>query len=575
MYAGRNRILYHRANESPQILLDLCIDSQIVGLTLSPDGTLLSTSIFDDERNFVVAIINLSERIIIHELEVSSMPIQTLWIDDDNLSLSIENENNFLLELFIYNLSTETFTVFDSPPINIYPIVVTELIIDPDTECQKRRLEIIAFNDLRLCRRTLGKTTFIERTSPHVIEEMEIHYFNRWLTARPSLRLPENIIPHEYLTQRRHRPLREIRYRAGLVIPWTSWAMGQAVFSDPLGQHVVQGSAWIPFNMDNQDNRPFYVLTYMNRTFRPTIIVNMLQTKWIAGMHREDPNINMENIFDFDFIYNWLRSYSLTAMMPYNFGHRQFRTATISLGLTYHEFELARESWQFYDMFTSTRLVIANIAGRYQYNLPWRSDLFHPVRQLNLNLSFDYASERLGMIQDYSHLHANMSFAFAPFLNILSDDRFSISNNTTYRLVNKNETILQFLPGVDDSKFIVGTNRMPLFTRMYQRGFHEQMWGRELFSTQTDLNFKLADVPLFLGGSLWLDYTYLSSIYRIGREKQETDITSREFLSAGWELRAGFNLFGIPTLHRFGQAWCPRNQRRLDTYYMIGVPFSF
>jgi hypothetical protein len=154
-----------------------------------------------------------------------------------------------------------------------------------------------------------------------------------------------------------------------------------------------------------------------------------------------------------------------------------------------------------------------------------------------------------------------------------------------YRRVTSDDNLLQFLPGVDDSEFIVGLRREPMFSRLYQRGFSELLWGNEMFTSHTDLNFKFSDDinvsinwggPLisarFVGGSLWADYTKLSQVQfdPLGHQKHD-----REFVAVGYEIKSAIHILGRPTLQRFGQAWNPQTREKLDTYYMIGIPFNF
>jgi hypothetical protein len=142
------------------------------------------------------------------------------------------------------------------------------------------------------------------------------------------------------------------------------------------------------------------------------------------------------------------------------------------------------------------------------------------------------------------------------------------------------------MPGIDDSEFIL-IGGQPLFSRLYLRGFSELMWGRELISTQTDLRIKLVDninfslkigsIPLlsgsYLGVSIWYDYTELSRRVLIPVESI-LESNKSKFEAMGWEVRSAIEIIGIPTLHRFGQAWKPdfRNETKLEFYYMMEIP---
>ena len=117
----------------------------------------------------------------------------------------------------------------------------------------------------------------------------------------------------------------------------------------------------------------------------------------------------------------------------------------------------------------------------------------------------------------------------------------------------------------------------PVFSRAFLRGFREALWGKEMISSQTDLNFKLLDSldisfgllsPTYLGLSLWYDYTRLNQIQFLNGNSENKN---RKFEAMGYEIKSAWEILGIPTLHRFGQAWMP-DRTRLESYYILEIP---
>jgi len=131
--------------------------------------------------------------------------------------------------------------------------------------------------------------------------------------------------------------------------------------------------------------------------------------------------------------------------------------------------------------------------------------------------------------------------------------------------------LAQFQPGIDSYKNIPVKDIIS--SRRYLRGYEETMLGDQLFSAQNELWLKVADnfnfsvnlgFPLiqfgYLGVGGFADYAKISS-------KDQ----NKEYKSYGWEVKTVCSLFGIPTVHRYGQAFDFDNHK-LGYYYQAEIP---
>ena len=581
--SSENMILKRHLSGEIEVFLALKHDNQIVDLKLSPDGKYLAATIFDNDRDFLVAILDtqkssqtmMSELLVKELLQLNSMPHDLLWSDNENLAIMMENENNFKLELYLYHVESEEFKFFDTPPYNIYPRLLVEY---------EEGLRAISLNEINRNKKVIGKVNLIEKEDfNNQISINQTHYYNRWIHREPTHKIADTIIPYEYLTESKYSALKNIRFRQGLVFPTGKSAFGMAIFSEPLGKHIFMAAGHYKFD----HNDPYWIVQYTNNNFKPSINVIALNSDWYAG------------IINDKLVRNNLSMYSVSATFPIYPRYTSFSNLYYELGMSYYDFKLLGSSKKYSDRFENDDLVIGNVSLNYFYNLPWVNNMYHPVRSFKGEVSFDISDESLGMKRNYQQFKAYTDFSFAPLLNIANKSilqTIGIANRTSYRLAKK-DPLLQFLPGVDDSEYIFIAGK-PIFSRMYLRGFNEVLWGREMFSTQSDLRLKLVDdidfsinlggsliSSTYLGGSLWYDYTRLSSLLNQIHEHEDfrEGTTSfgnqkyKEYIALGWEIRSAWQLLGVPTVIKFGQAYKPDRKMKfkdkLELYYILEIPF--
>ena len=541
--------------------LSLQPENQIGELRLNPAGNYLAMSIFDQDREFLTAIFDTQTKEAVEVLKFNNMPQSLLWQDDNKLAVMVENEHDFKIEVYVFNMQDRSFKRYHTPPFNIYPRLLVEY--DEGLRC-------ISLSEINRSRKVISKVNLPENLTPENESFAKpVNYYSRWISREARYQIPENIVAYENLSPVKYRPYRNIKYRQGLVLPFGNGIFSTLVLSEALGKHVITGTAYLPLEKSKE---PFGAFNYINTSFKPTLSVNAVHTKWVAGMQNDK------------MIANKLSFLNVSASFPADFYKGRFSGLNYAAGLSYYKFSLAKESAAYAYMFDEDDLLIANASLDYWYNLPWRHDIYHSVRSFKVGLSFDYSDDKLGMQRDYQQLSVYTDYSYAPFLSVFKSELLktvSLQNRSSYRVVHKNP-LQQFLPGVDDAENIVFTGQ-PAFSRFYLRGFEEKLWGKEILSTQTDLKIKLFDdvkvafvwgSPLissdYLGLSVWYDYTKLSRI-QFMNENESADY--QEFKALGLEFRSAWNLFGINTLHRFGQAW-DTNKTKLGYYYLLEIPFN-
>jgi len=336
------------------------------------------------------------------------------------------------------------------------------------------------------------------------------------------------------------------------------------------------------FDIPYDFNDAYWVVEYINNTLRPKINFTSARFPWFAGLTRENPDDPDSKL---KLIGNKLTFSGVNVSFPFDFYEKQFMSVNYGLGLAYYDFQLTNSDYS--DLFDQKDYLLSNLHVNYSYNLPWKNDLYHPVRQFNLSMSYDFASKALGMQNNLDQYKLFSGLNYAPLLHTKYHEfvkTITIQNRTHYRVVDT-DNLKQHLPGIDDTEYFQYSGR-PLFTRLYLRGFKETMWGKEIVSTQTDIRFKLFDninfslnlgVPVlssqYLGFSIWNDYTKLSRIIDHTDNWKRTTQT-KTFKAVGLELQSNWVFFLVPTIVKTGYVYDPDDRKydKRKVYYIIEIP---
>jgi len=531
-------------------------ENQIGEMRLNSDDSILAISIFDSDRNFLVSLFDTNTAEVIDVLKFENMPQQIIWQDIDKLAVSVENSNTFVLDLYVYNTVDKSIKKYDGPPLNVYPVLITET---------ENNLNTIAMTELERDMKVLGKVSFVEK---NVEKEFNTpnNYYSRWINRTAKYQIPETIKAYESLDIKEYNSFKNIKFRQGFAYPTDTGVLGSVVLSEALGKHLMMSMFYLPYNNKTQ---AIYYLNYLNNVFKPAINLYSFKSKWVAG------------ISDNEVYYNIITQVGLNFNMPIDFHQIPFLSISYGGGINYNKFELTNDSKEYAYLFDDDEIIIANTNIDLHYNLPWKNDLYHPVKALKTSFSFDYSSENYGMKRDYWQLRLYNDISISPLREVFSSEFFKtiiVQNRTTYREVGDNP-LVQFMPGVDDSEFIQ-VNGQPAFSRLYLRGYEETLWGSRLFSMQSDLKFKIFDsLPIsfnigfpvlsagYFGISTWVDYTKLFQ-----PEMLTDNPKALVYKAVGFEIKSAWNVLDVPTLHKYGYAWDTKHNK-LGYYYMMEIPF--
>jgi hypothetical protein len=568
-------LVYDIISKKTESFLSLNPENQIGELRLNKKGDKLAVSIFDQDRNFLVAIFDTETAETIELLQLNNMPQELLWKTNSTLAITIENASNFVTDVITFDIENSKMIEFYTPPFNVFP----RFIADSD-----KGLNIISLNEVDRIGRSLGIVNLHEKHTPSLsigeedtergycdttafIASSALNYYTRWLFAEPTHKIPATIQPYTFLEQRRYNSLRNIGYSQSLILPFSDYFFGTIVFMEPLGKHLIACVATVRYDFDES---PQWVIQYINNSFKPSISFTSLRTNWFAGWTEDE------------IVRSTITTHSVNAIFPYNIYNRQFTSLSYGFGVSHHLFRLQDSAYNFSDYYEESELVQMNAFIGYLYDLPWRNSMFHPVRRHQIDLGVDFSRKELGSSRNHEQLKLFSEIAYAPFINKGKWEIFKtagIHNRIHYRVVG-NSPQRQHLPGIDDFENVSFAGR-PLFSRLFLRGFEESLWGKEIVSTQTDLRFKLTNNLDFsvnwgqswlssgyLGFSVWGDYTKVSQIQ--GFSDVES-YRSREFKAIGYEIQSHWNILLVPTLHRFGQAYSPSGDELLR-YWMMEIP---
>lgn len=548
MTREENQILYIQPDRTEKAFLSLKKENQLVDLKLSPDNTKLMFSLFDQDKEFKIIILNTDNAEIQNAISLHDMPQNTLWLSNDELLFSVENSADFCLESFTYNLTSKEIKQMQTPPFNVSPLT-------------RINDEMIALAEFYQGGMTLGKFKTADRAPQQ--KEVKENYYNKWIFLKPSQPISDSTDHISVSNPEKYQPLKNFKWRQGYALPFSSFLFGSFVLSEPLGKHMLIGGGYIPYKMDDQAS---WVLYYQNTCFYPTIQVISMNSRWIAGY---DEN---------DLFYQVMKKTSVSAQFPVNL-LRSFTWANLGLALSYND--LKNESDVYSTLFETKNFTNLDLNLDYGYSLPWINNSLHPVRSLNLTYKLQTASDKLGMNLDYNQHSFDANLAFAPLLfNAKSEQLRTLSLETRnhYEFVNGNQ-IAQFMPGVDEYELIQFANK-PAFKRYYLRGYEETRLSKKIFNSQNEIRVKLTDQFNFMAGlngpmistgyagvALWSDYTKIDDIqYPVGSPK------SRIYRANGYEFKLEANIFGLNTIHKYGVAY-KSNYEKLCDYYLLELPF--
>ena len=537
-----NDIWYINPDNSVFKIYSQGLDEQIGNLSLTPDGSKLAFSVFDNAKQFNISILDIDSKQIQQVLPLTGMALSLSWNNANELLYTVENKVDYSLDIELYNLGEKTAQSFAKQPYNAVPI----RFIDD-------KLYVMADYDKGAKQPGWFKPA-PANDSPKVFTE---NYYNKWLHVQPIHTIPDASGQTEISAPVNYNSWRNIKWRLGFAVPLYPYVAGGFLLSEALGKHLLGGYAAIPYS---NHNRSWWLLMYENKTLAPTIDLSYSRQQWLSG-------VGEEKLF-----YQDMDKLSGRISFPINL-IRPYREMDLSLGVSYTDLRDVNDNPIFKDR------GFASLGARtgYSYNLPWRNSELHKVRYYEANYALQMATGKLGMNTDFNQHAFNVDFAYAPLLHKVGGEQIrtiSLENRAHYEIVNGDQ-LPQFLPGTDEHEIFQSGNQ-PAFKRYYLRGYETNYLSKKLLNVQSEVNFKLMDdmdLNIFsdmisvhyTGLSLWHDYTQLDDIL-------DSPSKTRSYNANGFEVRAETNLLFVPAILKYGIAY-DNSFKKLSDYFLIEIPF--
>ena len=540
--ANSNDIFYLSPDLFEKSIYSLGFDEQIGNLSLSPDGQKLAFSVFDSDKQFNISILELKHKQVSQILALTGMALSLKWNNDDELLYTLENKLDFSLDIFMYNLATQSTQEFAQTPYNATPIryLDDKMYVMADFD-QGAKLPGWFTPQPPLA----SAKTFTE------------NYYNKWLHVQPLHSIPDSLGQIQFSQPESYNSWLNIKWRLGFALPLYRYAAGGFLFSEALGKHLLGGFAAIPYS---KNDRAWWMLMYQNKTLAPTIDLMYSRDQWFSGVGEDG------------LYYQDMDKLSGKISFPVNL-IRPFQEMDLSLGLSYTDLRDVNSNPIFRDRGFAA---LACKAG-YSYDLPWRNSNLHKVRSYGADYSLQMASGALGMNTDFNQHALHAGFAYAPLLFKTDSELLrtvSLESRAHYEFVN-GEQLPQFLPGTDQYAIIQSGNR-PAFKRYYLRGYEASFLSKKILNLQNEINIKVMndmDFNLFsdmisihyTGVSFWHDYTQLEDIL-------DSSPKNRSYNANGFELRAETHLLFVPVIMKFGTAY-DNKFKKLSDYFLLEIPF--
>jgi len=529
-------------------------DNQLGRFILSPDEKNLFLSRFDENSRFFTELYDLKENKLLMSKEWEFAPRQIGFKGNDQIFVLIESEVDFRTVLWTSPVNTSNWQRYNTPPFNLTGIM--QFMPTDSTG----RTSVLAYSDLSREKRELGIVEIKPAASTANIQpaaETAPSFYNSWMKTsynNPIVVSSENPVIG---SAKNYNSFSNIDKFAIVPLPTEKFFTLTGVFMDPLMKHILQGGVYLPYEFKAEDI--WASATYLNNCFYPSLSLSYLQGQWFAGSDNGD------------FSYQKIKNAGVAISFPVNFLPSSFWNLNYGLGGNYLDVKSTEKDSA--SIFEDGDLFTMSAFTSFSYKLPYLNSEYHPVKEISASYQLTGATEKLKMQKDFSSHVFDLKLAYAPLLDLVKVEQLqtlNLQSKLHYEQLN-GRYLAQFQPGIDSYKNIPVKDIIS--SRRYLRGYEETMLGDQLFSAQNEIWLKVADnfnfsvnlgFPLlklgYLGIGGFADYA------KISYENQ-----NKEYKSYGWEVKSVCEILGIPTVHRYGQAFDFDN-KKLGYYYQAEIP---
>jgi hypothetical protein len=523
---------------------------QINDIRISPNQTMLLITRYTEDGRFLTEQYRLADAQLILQREWHAMPLRVGWIDSLRFFVRIESKQDHRGELWVYEPSDQSMHQYLAPPFNIRPIRV---------QLEDSALTLLGFAELDRDQLQLGHLqmqpvpAFSESQTP----QSNFSYYSGWKQLKVPYQIPIDLPGIQPSATRKYHALRDLRSFMLLGCPLEKGLVFSNLWMDPLAKHQLLITGYLPYRKTLQ--KAWFETIYINRNFYPELQFSFLKYDWLGGIW--DNKVYTQQILNV----------GLAIQLPVNRITLPFLKLHYGLGLNYQNVKLQEEAPTDF-IFDDGHAIIASAFLHTAYQLPYRNDWIHPVREIQLQYVVSGASQRLRMMQDFTDHIIQLQLGYAPFAG-LGLTGFTLRNESSLEILN-GHYLPQNQPGIDSQSNVPIAGNY-ITRRRYLRGFDETRLGNQLLILKNEawlrllenLNFSIkwgTDLLSigYLGLGAWLDITRLT-------DQQQT----YDYKAWGWELKGGVHILSLPTIHRFGRAFDLQGQP-LQYYYQIEIPLT-
>ena len=531
---------YKEDTKMSETLISFKKDTQIGNLTYNEEKDLLVYSKFTSDKQFYLDIFHLKKNKILKSIKTNYIVKEIIWNKNKEILFSTESGKDFKNRIFTVDLNSYELTEYNSPIFNIRPISI--ILKD------ENNLKLLTYGDIYRKNNPIGivdlnkKISDLEKIPS---EKVEKNFYTKWITTKNKNEIIDNPQLPQIISENSYNSFKTIFPFFILPLPGEDGVTLSTLFMEPLGKHTIIFAAYAPydFNID----KSYYTINYLNKTFYPELNFMFSQYKWFMGIN------------DSKLYYQDIKEGSFNMNLPVNYLNKSFWSLDYSVGFNYKDLtssDKSSDSLFIYDNGTKTEIT-TDI--HLNYNLPYKNSNVHPIKKIDLTYSLLASTKDIGMEHNFVHHDINLEIGYAPFYSLSSIDNFSLISKLKYEWTNGKD-IIQDMPGIDNAKNIPIDEMFN--NKSFLRGNTKTINGEKLVSNSNEIWLKIPKIlPVnYLGFGGFIDYSVI-----------ESNEVKTEIKTFGWETKAIIDLFGVLTVHRFGNAYDLDSHTKLGFYYQAQI----
>jgi len=544
-----SRFMLKRAGGEAEEIKVLCDNCQVGDFVINSESGKIAYSLFDEKSRFYLVIFDAAAGKTEYREETPQLAGDIIW-QNGSIYFTMESGDEYRNRFFAFDPDSRVMEEYATPVFNIRPAAVTAL--------DSGEVELMVMAQIHKMKETPGLVQLKPlRESEGIVEEdTETNFYNGWMRKANQHQIESDPPPAEIVSEGDYHSIKHISPLFTLPLFYNNGFSLSTLIMDPLFKHQFLATAYSDYDFDM--DRSWYLFSYINNSFTPSLNFSTSQYEWPSDIYNEK------------IYYQRIRTHSFMASFPADFIRVPFSRLDYSLGLKYTELELDEDVPD--EQFESGSDLSVTAGTSFRYDLPVRNSSIHPVKHLEVDYSIEGADENAGMNHSYSRHSAAVRLGYAPFYESSGNDRITLINKTMY-LWQNGEQFYQNRPCIDSYENIPIADLFE--NRAFIRGNEERLFGDELFSNNLELWMKIAPGIIndllpeiaqssYLGLGSFLDYSFIND----GGDRT----TIKTY---GFELKTVLTLFSFRTVHRLGRAYHLESGDYLGTYYQAGIPLLF